>query len=92
MLLGFRPLLVPGLEARLSVACRISRGWGNSGLGRYLLKIQGALGVLVGGLVVSFCFLSWDVAISFARSLECGRGCLSGWDVGCSGVNCTAGS
>ena len=49
-------------------------------------------GVFVGSLVVSFCFLSWDVAISFARSLGCGRGRLSGWDVGCIGVGCIAGS
>ena len=49
-------------------------------------------GVLVGSSVVSFCFLSWDVAISFARSLGCGRGRLSGWDVSCPGVGCTVGS
>ena len=41
-------------------------------------------GILVGGSIVSFYFLSWDVAISFARSLGCGRGRLSGWDVGCT--------
>ena len=44
MSLGFRPLLVLGLEVRLSAACRISQGWGNTGLDRYLLKIQIALG------------------------------------------------
>ena len=49
-------------------------------------------GVLVSGSVVSFCFLSWDVAISFARSLGCGRGLLSGCDVCGPGVGCTAGS
>ena len=49
-------------------------------------------GVLVGGSVVSFCFLSWDVAISFAQSLGCGRGRLSSWDVYGPGVGCTAGS
>ena len=38
-------------------------------------------GVLVGVSVVIFCFLSWDVAISFALSLGCGRGHFSGWDV-----------
>ena len=51
-------------------------------------------GVLMGGSVVSFCFFSWDVAISFARSLGCGRGLLSSCDVcglgigygSCSGV------
>ena len=35
----------------------------------------------MGGSVVSFCFFSWDVAISFARSLGCGRGLLFGSDV-----------
>ena len=48
--------------------------------------------VLVGGSVVSFCFFSWDVAISFARSLGCGRGRLSSCDVCGLGVGCTAGS
>ena len=28
----------------------------------------------MGGSVVSFCFFSWDVAISFARSRGCRRG------------------
>ena len=55
-------------------------------------KVKLRWGVLVGGSVVSFCFLSWDVAISFARSLGCGRGRLSGWDVCGPGVGCTAGS
>ena len=49
-------------------------------------------GVLVSGSVVSFCFLSWDVAISFARSLRCGRGLLSSCDVYGPGVGCIAGS
>ena len=39
-----------------------------------------------------FCFLSWDVAISFALSFGCGRGCLSGWEGCVPGVGCTAGS
>ena len=47
-------------------------------------------GVLVGVSVVIFCFLSWDVAISFALSLGCGRGRLSGWDVCVPGVGSTA--
>ena len=55
-------------------------------------KFKVRWGVFVGGSVVSFCFLSRDVAISFARSLGCGRGRLFGWDVGCPGVGCTAGS
>ena len=38
-------------------------------------------GVLLGVSLMIFCFLSWEVAISFALSLGCGRGCLSGWDV-----------
>ena len=38
-------------------------------------------GVLLGVLVVIFCFLSWEVAISFALSLGCGRERLSGRDV-----------
>ena len=45
-------------------------------------------GVLMGGLVVSFCFFSWNVAISFARSLGCGQGLLSGSDVYGLGVGC----
>ena len=49
-------------------------------------------GVLVSGSVVSFCFLSWDVAISFARSLRCGRGLLSSCDVYGPGVGCITGS
>ena len=49
-------------------------------------------GVLVSGSVVSFCFLSLDVAISFARSLGCRRDLLSGCDVCGLGVGCTAGS
>ena len=44
--------------------------------------------VLMGGSVVSFCFFSWDVAISFARSLGCERGLLSGCDVCGLGVGC----
>ena len=50
-------MLVPGLEARLSAACRISQGWGNTGLGCYLLKIQGALGGLRGRLGSELLFL-----------------------------------
>ena len=42
----------------------------------------------MGGSVVSFCFFSWDVAISFARSLGCGQGLLSGCDVCGLGVGC----
>ena len=49
-------------------------------------------GVLVGGSVVIFCFLIWDVTISFARSLGCERGRLSDWDVCGPGVGCTVGS
>ena len=49
-------------------------------------------GILVSGSVVSFCFLSWDVAISFARSLGCRRGLLFGCDVYGSGVDCITGS
>ena len=49
-------------------------------------------GVFVVGSVVSFCFLSWDVAISFTRSLGCGQGLLSGCDFCSLGVGCTAGS
>ena len=49
-------------------------------------------GVLVGVLVVIFCFLSWDVAISFALSLGCRRGRLSGWNVCIPRVGCTADS
>ena len=48
--------------------------------------------VFVVSSVVSFCFLSWDVAISFARSLGCGRGLLSGCNVCGLGVGCTVGS
>ena len=48
-------------------------------------------GVLVGVSVVIFSFLSWDVAISFALSLGCGRGRLSSWDVCVPGVGNTAG-
>ena len=49
-------------------------------------------GVLVGGSVMSFCFLSWGVAISFARSLGCEQGRSSGWDIYGPRVGCTAGS
>ena len=49
-------------------------------------------GVLLGVSVVFFCFLSWEVAISFALSLGCGRGRLSGWDVCVPWVGSTAGS
>ena len=42
----------------------------------------------MGGSVVSFCFFSWDVAISFARSLGCERGLLSDSDVYGLGVGC----
>ena len=42
----------------------------------------------MGGSVVSFCFFNWDVAISFARSLGCGRGLLFGSDVCGLGVGC----
>ena len=54
----------------------------------------------MGVSVVIFYSLSWDVAISFALSLGCGRGRLvgtfvvleSGWDVCGLGVGCTVGS
>ena len=49
-------------------------------------------GVRVGVSVVIFWFLSWEVAISFALSLRCGRERLSGRDVCASGVDSTAGS
>ena len=42
----------------------------------------------MGGSVVSFCFFSWDLAISFARCLGCGRGHLSGCDICGLGVSC----
>ena len=42
----------------------------------------------MGGSVVSFCFFSWDVAISFVQSLGCGWGLLSGSDVCGLGVGC----
>ena len=45
-------------------------------------------GVLMGGSVVSFCFFNWDVTISFAQSLGCGRGLLFGCDVYGLGVGC----
>ena len=48
--------------------------------------------VLVGNSVVIFCFLSWNVAISFALSLVCGRGRLSSWDVCGAWVGCTVDS
>ena len=48
--------------------------------------------VLVAVSVMIFCFLSWEVAISFALSLGCGRGHLFGWDVCVSGVGSTVGS
>ena len=47
-------------------------------------------GVLVGVSVVIFYFLSWDVAISFALSLGCGRDRSSGWDVCVLGIGSTA--
>ena len=55
-------------------------------------KLKLRWGVLISSSVVSFCFLSWDVAISFAWSLWCGRGLLSGCDVCGIGVGCIAGS
>ena len=55
-------------------------------------KFELRWGVFMVGLVVSFCFLSWDVTISFARSLGCRRGLLSDCDVCGPGVGCTAGS
>ena len=39
-----------------------------------------------------FCFLSWEVAISFALSLGCGQEPLSGRNVCAPGVSSTAGS
>ena len=42
----------------------------------------------MGGSIVSFCFFSWDVAISFAQSLGCKRGLLSDSDVCGLGVGC----
>ena len=47
-------------------------------------------GVFVGVSVVIFCFLSWNVTISFALSLRCGPGRLFGWDVCVHGVGSTA--
>ena len=49
-------------------------------------------GVLVSGSVVSFCFLSWDLAISFGRTLGCERDLLSDCDVCGPGVDCTTSS
>ena len=49
-------------------------------------------GVRLGVLVVIFCFLSWEVAISFALFLGCGRERLSGRDVCAPGVGSTTGS
>ena len=46
----------------------------------------------MGDSVVIFCFLSSDVAISFALSLGCGWDRLSDWDVCGAWVGCTAGS
>ena len=48
--------------------------------------------VRLGVSVVIFCFLSWEVAISFALSLECGRERLSGRDVCVRRVGSTTGS
>ena len=39
-----------------------------------------------------FCFLSWEVTISFTLSLGCGRGRLFGWDVCVPGVGSIASS
>ena len=47
--------------------------------------------VRLGVSVVIFCFLSWEVAISFALSLGCGREHLSGRDVYAFGVGSTTG-
>ena len=49
-------------------------------------------GVRLGVSVVIFCFLSWEVAISFALSFGCGQERLSGRDVCVPGVGSTAGS
>ena len=49
-------------------------------------------GVHLGVSVVIFCFLSWEVAISFALSLGCGRERLSGRDVYVPRIGSTAGS
>ena len=49
-------------------------------------------GLRLGVSVVIFCFLSWEVAISFALSLACGRKRLSDRDVCALGVGSTAGS
>ena len=48
--------------------------------------------VRLGVLVVIFYFLSWEVAISFALSLGCGRERLSSRDVCVPGVGSIAGS
>ena len=92
MLLGFIPPLVPCLQPGLAATCSTSRGWGNTGVGRHLLEVQIALGSLLGGLGSDLLFLSWEVAISFALFLGCGRGHLSGRDVCVPGVHNTAGS
>ena len=56
------------------------------------LKFKLCWGVRLGVSIVIFCFLSWEVAISFALSLGCGRERLSGRVVCVSGVGNTAGS
>ena len=48
--------------------------------------------VRLGVPVVVFCFLSWEVAISFALSFGCGRERVSGRDVCAPGVDSTVGS
>ena len=55
-------------------------------------KFKFRWGVHLGVSVVIFCFLSWEVAISFALSLGCGRGRLSSRDVCVPGVGSTADS
>ena len=47
-------------------------------------------GVRLGASVVIFCFLSWDVAISFALSLGCARERLFNRDVCVPGVGSTS--
>ena len=56
------------------------------------LKFKLRWEVRLGVSVVIFCFLSWEVVISFALSLGCRRECLSGRDVYVPKVGSTAGS
>ena len=72
--------------------CSISRGWENTGFGRYLLKIQVALGGPRGCLGSDLMFLKLGRRYLLRSVPRVRRGRLSGWDVCGSGVSCTAGS